>query len=375
MTSSKVLVTGGLGFIGSHLAHELVDRGNEVRILDNLEPQVHGGSVNPPEGLEFVEGDVRNTEDWSGCMEGVEVIFHQAASVGIGQSMYQIGKYVDVNIGGTANLLDFLVNQEHEVSKLMVASSNTVYGEGAYICDNCGPMFPGPRGSENLKRGLWEPRCEECGRELKAVGTGEDKPRDPTSIYAMSKRDQEDMALLVGKTYGIPTVALRYFNVQGAGQSLSNPYTGVASIFLSRIRAGKPPIVYEDGLQSRDFVNVADVVNANVLAMESQAMNYGRFNVGTGIPTSIISLARMMIDECGVDLDPHISGDYRKGDIRHCYAKIESIRNYGFEPSVDLKTGIRNFIQWAENEESADGYEKASRELRSRGLVVGDGED
>lgn len=372
MTTLSILVTGGIGFIGSHLSKELLNLGHDVRILDNLEPQVHTGTTKAPNGAQFIKGDVRNPDIWGSALEDVEIIFHQAAAVGIGQSMYQVRKYVEVNSLGTAILLDYLANGEHGVSKLIVASSNTIYGEGAYRCENCGIIHPSLRSEENLKKNRWEPRCPECGCELSAIPTKEDKPLMPTSIYAITKRDEEEMSLQIGRAYGIPTVALRYFNVYGPGQSLSNPYTGVSAIFSSRIKAGKPPVIYEDGKQTRDFINVRDIVQANLLAMTEKSMDGGCFNVGTGMPTSILEMARTIARVHAVEIEPTITGQYRGGDIRHCYADVQKIASHGFKPKVALEEGMRELSEWAKNQRSLDRFEEAASELEHRGLLSGE---
>jgi dTDP-L-rhamnose 4-epimerase len=255
---ARMLVTGGAGFIGSHLVDALVKSGKQVRILDSLEPQVHGPSRQAPPYLnpaaELVVGDVRDRGQLQAALEGVQVVFHLAAAVGVGQSMYEIERYVSANTLGTSVLLDILANRNPGVRKLVVASSMSLYGEGSYRCPHCGPMEPAQRTEEQMSRSQWEPHCPSCGTSLEAVPTPEGKPLQPTSIYAISKKDQEEMSLCVGRAYGIPVVALRFFNVYGPRQALSNPYTGAAAIFSSRAMNGNPPLVYEDGLQSRDFV-------------------------------------------------------------------------------------------------------------------------
>ena len=281
----KVLVTGGAGFIGSFIVDELLRRGHQVRIFDNLDPQVHPNSTKPaylnPEA-EFIQGDVRNIDALRNAMQGQEVIFHEAAAVGMGQSQYQIKHYVDVNTGGTANLLDLLVNTNHSVQKVIVAASQSSYGEGMCKSPALGGVKPDFRREEQLKNGRWEHECPKTGSVMKPVPTPETASLDCRAIYAITKRDQEDMLLSIGSTYRIPCVALRYFNVYGPRQSLSNPYTGVLAIFMSRLANGKPPVIYEDGMQSRDFISVHDIVQANLLAMEKEA-NYEVFNVGSGV--------------------------------------------------------------------------------------------
>ena len=265
-----------------------------------------------------------------------------------------------------------LANEENEVKKLIVASSMSIYGEGAYECDNCGGVYPKLRGEEQLKRREWELRCPNCGEIVKPIPTGEEKPLNPTSIYAITKRDQEEMCLTVGRAYGIPTVALRYFNVYGPRQSLNNPYTGVCAIFSARIKNGKPPLIFEDGLQTRDFVSVHDVVRANILAMESSNANYEIFNVGTGEATNILEIAYALIKLYNKDkeLEPEITNKYRAGDIRHCYADIAKIKNkLGFKPGAGLEEGMKELVEWGEKEEAVDKFDDAHEELKARGLV------
>ncbi|MFH1125634.1 MAG: SDR family NAD(P)-dependent oxidoreductase [Candidatus Altiarchaeota archaeon] len=272
----KILVTGGAGFIGSHIVDKLVEEGHEVRILDNLEPQVHQGRK--PDYLnkkaEFMLGDVRNKEDLEKALEDVEVVFHDASAVGVGQSMYKIRHYADVNTMGTANMLELLVTKENSVKKVIVASSMSIYGEGTYDCARHGTIYPKLRTQEQLKKHDWELKCPECGEKIRPMPTPEEKPLQPTSIYAITKRDQEEMCLAVGNAYGIPTVALRYFNVYGPRQALSNPYTGVAAIFSSRIKNNNPPLIFEDGMQARDFVYVTDVAEANMLVIGKKSADY-----------------------------------------------------------------------------------------------------
>ncbi len=275
---AKILVTGGAGFIGSHIVDELVTRGHAVRVLDSLVEQVHGPAADRPAYLhpaaEFVRGDVRDREILRRALDGVEVVFHEAAEVGVGQSMYEVTRYVGGNTYATAVLLEVLANEKHSVKRLMVASSMSIYGEGAYLCPQHGQIHPWLRPDEQLSRKEWEMRCPLCGQMSAPLGTPEDKPLFPTSIYAVSKMDQELMCLAIGRAYHIPTVALRYFNVYGPRQALSNPYTGVAAIFSGRLLNGRPPVIFEDGLQSRDFIHVTDIARANVLAMEHTEVAY-----------------------------------------------------------------------------------------------------
>ncbi len=366
----RILVTGGAGFIGSHLVDKLIEVGHSVVVLDNLEPQVHSKKPDylSPEA-EYIFEDIRNEELLSNLLSDVEIVFHQAATVGVGQSMYEIKKYVDVNTYATAKLLDILVNKENNVRKLIVASSMSIYGEGAYECEDCGEVYPKLREEEQFMRREWEMKCPYCGKIVKPIPTSEDKPLHPTSIYAITKRDQEEMCLAIGRAYGIPTVALRYFNIYGPRQSLSNPYTGVCAIFSSRIKNNNPPIIFEDGLQTRDFISVHDIVAANLLVMNSSNADYEVYNVGTGKPISIIDVAITLIGLYGKNLKPEVVNKYRSGDIRHCYADISKIRKLGFEPKVSFKEGMRELVEWGKTQEAVDMTEKAYKELKERGLV------
>lgn len=372
----SVLVTGGAGFIGSHLVDALVQKGYQVRIFDNLDPQVHGNRQEVPEHLdtraELVVGDVRDRAALMEALDGVEIVFHYAAAVGVGQSMYEIQRYVEANSLGGANLLDILANEKHSVVKLVVASSMSIYGEGKYECDECGVAYPQLRSDEQLRERKWEMRCPNCGREVRPLPTDEKKPLYPTSIYAVTKRDHEEMFLCFGRAYGIPTVALRFFNVYGTRQALSNPYTGVAAIFSARILNGQPPVIYEDGLQSRDFIHVRDIVQASLLAMERDEANYEVFNVGTGRPLTVLHIAQVLIDSLADGkIEPEIAGQYRRGDIRHCFADIRKISDrLGFMPQVSFEDGISDLTAWVREQEAADGFDRVTKELADKSLVV-----
>lgn len=369
----RVLVTGGAGFIGSHLVDELLRRGYEVRILDNLDPQVHPEGEAPDymnPDAEFIHGDVRDGDAFYKALNGMDAVLHQASVVGIGQSQYQIARYVSSNIQGTANLLDILVNKRHKVRKLIVAASMSSYGEGLFRCDEHGDVRPYTRSEEQLAGSDWELHCPECGGYPTPQATCEDAKPNINSIYAITKKTQEDMCLMTGRIYNIPTVALRYFNVYGPRQSLSNPYTGVAAIFLSRIKNGKRPIVYEDGNQSRDFVSIHDVVQSNMLALEKSEGDYNVFNVGAGVPVKIVDIARTIAELFGSEIKPEISNSYRKGDIRHCYADINRIsRVLGYERQVPFDEGMRELMEWARDVESVDRFDEAARELADKGLA------
>ena len=366
-----ILVTGGAGFIGSHLVEELLRRGEQVRVLDAFVEQVHGYSPRElPSEVEVVRGDVRDRALVDSILEGVEVVFHEAAEVGVGQSMYEIERYVGANTFGTSTLLEALVARRGQIKKLIVASSMSIYGEGSYVCGVCGPIAPSLRGIAQLEARDWEMRCPKCHSVLQAVATPETKPLDPASVYAVTKQDQEQLCIITGRAYGIPTVALRYFNVYGAGQALSNPYTGIAAIFSSRLLNGQRPLIFEDGFQSRDFTHISDIVQANLLAMESEAANFQSINVGTGIATSVRRMAELLSEGLGAAIEPEMVGRFREGDIRHCYADISKARQLlGYEPRVLVEAGIPRLLEWVRAQRAVDGVESATQELQSRGLV------
>ncbi|HCM38511.1 MAG: nucleoside-diphosphate-sugar epimerase [Bdellovibrionales bacterium GWB1_52_6] len=368
----RVLITGGAGFIGSHLARELVRSGYTVRVLDNFSAQVHGKSSRIPdqfENIEVIEGDVRTRAHLKHALRDVDAVYHLAASVGVGQSMYEVHSYVENNTLGTANLLQLLI--ENPVERLVVASSMSLYGEGLYKSADGRVHFETRRPLERLKKKEWEPLGAE-GESLSALPTPESKRPDLASIYALSKYDQEMMCLLMGRTYRIPTVALRFFNVYGTGQSLSNPYTGVMAIFASRLLNGKTPSIFEDGKQMRDFVHVSDVVQACRLALEGpQAVDHA-FNIGSGEQITIQEVALRMAEAMGKPhLVPEITGQYRVGDIRHCFADISLARTLlGYRPRVSMESGMRELIEWLAGQRAVDRTQEAREELAVKGLAV-----
>lgn len=367
----RILVTGGMGFVGSHLVDALVKEGHEVISFDNLEYQVHSGKK--PDYLNkrcrYVIGDVRFRNQLKRVVKGADIIFHQAAMVGVGQSMYQVSKYIHSNTYGTANLLDIIANEKHKIKKIIVASSMSIYGEGQYQCKKCFQVYPRLRTDAQLSKKDWNVYCPFCGRAVAAVATKEEKPLFCTSVYALSKKDQEELCLLVGKTYNIPTVALRYFNIYGPRQALSNPYTGVCAIISSRIKNNHQPIIYEDGLQTRDFIHVKDIVRANLFVMHNPKADFQTFNVGTGKPTSILEIARVLIKLYNAScLTPSVVNSYRKGDIRHCYADVSKLRSLGFKASVSLEQGMRDLIEWAKTVKAKDRHRFADAQLLKKGL-------
>lgn len=375
MTAKRVLISGGAGFIGSNLALNLLGKGYDVTVLDNLSPQIH--SENSPlylsikDKVRFIKGDVRSREDWASALDRQDVVVHLAAETGTGQSMYDIGKYVEVNVMGTAILLDYLTNHPHQVRKLVVASSRSIYGEGKYNCDNgCGIVYPTERQDADMQKGDFTVKCPHCGVAARLLPTDEESRLHPSSIYGITKQVQEQMVLTVGKSLDIPAVAFRYQNVYGPGQSLSNPYTGILSIFSTRIKNGNDIDVYEDGLESRDFVYIDDVVDATVLAIENDEVQHEVFNVGFGDRTNVMDVANALLNEYGGDTRINITGNYRLGDIRDNYADLTRIAaRLGFSPKVDFAQGIKRFAQWVNAQEvMSDGYETSVREMKERGL-------
>jgi len=371
----NILVTGGAGFIGWHLVNALLARNHSVRILDSLVEQVHGvdptTSLRIPHGAEFIRGDVRDVSMWQQSLANCDVVYHLAAEVGVGQSMYDIVRYMSANTMGTSILLELLASEKHTVQKVIVASSMSIYGEGQYVCASCGPMIPAMRPIAQLENQQWEILCPQCNTILQPLPTPEEKPLQPTSVYAISKRDQEELCLAVGHAYGIPTVALRFFNTYGSGQALSNPYTGVAAIFASRLLNGKPPLIFEDGLQSRDLVHVNDIVAALLLAMEKEAANYQVFNIGSGQSITVEAVARTLAEALDIGISPQITHQFRHGDIRHCFADISKARRLlGYEPRVTFADGVRELVAWVQSQTAVDRVESAKAELESRGLTT-----
>jgi dTDP-L-rhamnose 4-epimerase len=371
--SSQVLITGGAGFVGSHLADALLAQGHRVRVFDSLSAQVHPGG--PPAYLnkevELVCGDMRDLDAVGRAVGGVDVVFHLASAVGVGQSMYEIAHYVGANMQGTANLLQAILDSKADLGKLVVASSMSIYGEGKYLCHECGDVAPPPRRLSQLKRKEWETLCPLCGHQLAPVATDESKPLQCTSIYALSKKDQEEMTLLFGRTYGLPVVALRYFNIYGTRQALSNPYTGVAAIFASRLLNHRSPMLFEDGRQKRDFVSVHDVVQANLLAMQRSEADGMALNIGSGHPVSIAEVATELSDCLGEKIPFEVTGKYRAGDIRHCFADITNARKIlGYKPRYRFKDGIVELVGWLRSQTAVDKAADMVRELSAYGLTA-----
>lgn len=369
----KVLITGGAGFIGSHLADRLLADGHDVRALDNLDAQVHGSGARPSyldDAVELHEGDVRDRGAVRRALDGVDAVVHFAAAVGVGQSMYEIERYTSINAIGAAVVLEEVLEQRDAIRKVLVASSMSIYGEGQYRNPATGEsgLAPWLRPEEQLAARQWE--LMEDGVELEPEPTSESKPLRPTSIYAINKRDHEEMFLAIGAAYGIPAVALRFFNVYGERQALSNPYTGVAAIFSSRLLNDRAPLVFEDGKQTRDFIDVRDIARACALALTTDGADGRTVNVGTGVPTSVIDVAHTIARGLGKDIEPEVVGKYRAGDIRHCYADARRAEELlGFRAEIPFDAGMQDLLEWLEGQEAEDSVDAAREALVARGLA------
>lgn len=373
----NVLITGGAGFIGSNLALKLISKGYNVTVLDNLSPQIHGD--NPQESsplflsikdkVNFILGTVTSKSDWELALKDQDAIIHLAAETGTGQSMYEVQKYVDVNINGTALMLDLLVNNSYPIKKVIVASSRSIYGEGKYISKELGVVYPTQRTADYMDQKDFEVKYYSSS-ELKLVATDEESKIHPSSVYGITKQNQEQMVLTVCSSMGIAGVAFRYQNVYGPGQSLKNPYTGILSIFSTQIKNGNKINIFEDGKESRDFVYIDDVVEATILGLEKEEANNQVFNVGTGIATSVLTVAHQLVKNYNIDVPITISGNYRLGDIRHNYADLSKIKKHlGFEPKVSFEEGIKKFTQWVNTQEiQKDQYQKSIDEMKAKGL-------
>jgi dTDP-L-rhamnose 4-epimerase len=369
----RILVTGGAGFIGSHVIDLLLERGHSVRVLDALVPQVHGRDGRPPSYVnpqaELIVGRVEDRAIMAQALDSVDSIIHLASAVGVGQSMYQIIDYCTTNILGTATLLQTIIDSKRCLTSLVVASSMSAYGEGRYRTHDGRLVNPEVRPATQLAVADWELKDTD-GQSLQPVATDEAKPLNPTSVYAINKRDQEEMCLRVGSAYGIPTTALRFFNVYGSRQALSNPYTGVAAIFCARLLNDRPPLIFEDGLQKRDFVHVRDVARAIAYAAEKPVAGEA-INIGSGTAVSVIEIADILALEMRKSIRPQITGMYRQGDIRHCVADISKARCLlGWEPSTTFRQGVPELIEWVQSQRNVrDGVNSAWDELQQRGLV------
>ena len=376
----KILITGGAGFIGSNLANKLLEKGHEVVVLDSLSTQIHGNNPEQTSPLYqtiagktiFIKGNVCNRADWEKALEGVEVVAHLAAETGTGQSMYEISRYTDVNIGGTAILLDLLANNKAQtVKRVVISSSRSVYGEGKYFSKELGVVYPDHRKSEDMEIGDFEIKMEGGITPLELMGTDENSKIHPSSIYGITKQNQEQMITCACKSLGIDYVVFRYQNVYGPLQSLTNPYTGILSIFSNLIKNNKPINIFEDGTESRDFVFIDDVVNATVMGIEKEEAKNEVFNVGTGVAISVVDIAKTLLSKYDVNVPVAISGNFRLGDIRHNYADLTKIKQQlGFSPVVDFETGIAKFVAWVNQQSPVESnYEHSINEMKAKGLI------
>ncbi len=375
----RILVTGGAGFIGSHVVDRLVERGDRVVVLDNLDPQVHGAGATTASNIaehvasgrvEFMRGDVRDAEAVKAALADVDSVVHLAAAVGVGQSMYEPHYYTSVNVDGQGVLMEEMAKDPKRFRRFVVASSMSIYGEGAYRCAEHGEVAPPPRADAQLSAGDWEVHCPACGRALEPAPTSESKPLQFTSIYAITKKTQEELALCFGRAYGTPTLALRFFNVFGSRQALSNPYTGVAAIFMGRLKNGNAPLVFEDGAQSRDFIHVFDVADAVVRAVAGEGPVCDAVNVCTGRPITIAAVASTLARRLGVPLAPVMVGKYRAGDIRHCIGDPARARHVlGFEARMSLEQGLDELLSWSAAQAAEDRVDGSLAQLERMGLV------
>jgi dTDP-L-rhamnose 4-epimerase len=373
----NILVTGGAGFIGSNLVLKLLDKGYYITVLDNLSSQIHGKNPETESSLfksikdkvKFIKGSVTDRENWEKALSNQDAIIHLAAETGTGQSMYQVHKYVDVNINGTALMLDVLVNGDYKIKKVIIASSRAIYGEGKYRSKELGIVFPSHRAEEDLNKGDFEVKYPNSS-DLTLVATDEESKIHPSSVYGITKQNQEQMIMTVCPTLGIAAVAFRYQNVYGPGQSLKNPYTGILSIFSTQIKNGNGINIFEDGKESRDFVYIDDVVDATILGLEKEEANNQIFNVGTGTPTDVYTVAKQLIENYRKEVPITISGNYRLGDIRHNFADITKISSMlNFVPKISFKQGLEKFTNWVNSQEiQEDYYQKSIEEMKAKGL-------
>jgi dTDP-L-rhamnose 4-epimerase len=371
-----LLITGGAGFIGTHLTRLALAAGHGVRILDNLSPQIHGDppTYAAPDGADFQHGDVTCRADLERALAGVDAVVHLAAETGTGQSMYEIDRYYRVNVQGTALMFDILANRPHGVKALVLGSSRSVYGEGAYRCRACdggqGRCFPPPRNPDQLARHAWAPRCQTCGTDLEPLATHEEDKLSPASVYAASKLAQEDLVRVSCRALGILPTVLRFQNVYGEGQSLKNPYTGILSIFSTRIRLGLSLPIFEDGEETRDFVHVEDVAHAILAGLTPREAAYDAINVGSGVATPIMHMAHLLVAAMGGSVEPHVTAQYRVGDIRHNWADITRFTALCGGPKLDLEQGLARFCAWVQSQPvPPDLLEKANAELKARQLM------
>ena len=373
----NILITGGAGFIGSTIALKLLKQGYNVTVLDCLTEQIHGKKTEESElfnringKVNFIRGTVTSREDWQKALAGQDTVIHLAAETGTGQSMYEIYKYCNTNIGGTALLLDILANEKHTIKKVIVAESRAIYGEGTYNCPNCGTVYPVAREEKNMLSGDFNVKCPKCGANAELVKTSEDCLIHPTSVYGITKQVQGELVHTVCKSLNIPSVSFRYQNVYGPGQSLKNPYTGILSIFSNSLRQNHDINIFEDGTESRDFVYIEDVADATILAIENQECAYKAFNVGTGKAVNVMTVAKYLKEFYKSESKINITGNFRLGDIRHNYADISLAQSIlGYEPKFSFKKGLEKFCEWVLTQPvEEDNYKKSLEEMRGKGL-------
>ena len=372
----NILITGGAGFIGSRLCEKLFDQGNNVTVLDNLSEQIHGNGESflfnkIKDKCTFIKGDVRDKNDWAHAIKNQEIIIHLAAETGTGQSMYEVEKYTNVNVIGTSHMLEILANSNHNVKKIIVASSRSIYGEGKYNCKTHGVQYPSKRKEEDMKKGEFNPKCSMCNSSLNVLPTDEQSKIHPSSIYGINKQQQEQMVMLMGESLSIPSVAFRYQNVYGPGQSLSNPYTGILSIFSTRILNGNDLDIYEDGEETRDFVYIEDAVDATILGIEKEEANGNIFNVGSGVSTRVLDVANTLKRLYNSEININVNGEFRLGDIRHNFADLSKLKDIlGFTPKYNFERGITEFVNWVKTQQvMEDKYEESIQQLKNKGLI------
>ena len=368
-----VLITGGAGFIGSHTADLLIKNGYHVRILDNLDPQIHGTSGNFPAyldpSIECIQGDIRSEEDLVRCLDGASYVYHFASLTGVGQSMYDIKSYSDVNVTGTATIIEAIIKNKFKIKKLILSSSRAVYGEGARFCPNCGLIHPDIRDRNHLQSGNFEIKCPNCGNITESIATSEINSLKPVSVYGWTKKAQEEICRYASDVFDLNVVLLRYFNVYGSRQSLINPYTGIVSIFYSRIKESQPISIFENNLPLRDFIHIKDVVRANLYALQTSLPSGETINVGSGMQCTISDIATALAKALNQEPKLIIGGEYRVGDILACTADITKARELlKFKPEVSLEEGMEEFVNWADTQESKDLYKKAISELQTHSL-------
>lgn len=370
---AHVLITGGAGFIGSHISDLLVAHGHCVRIIDLLDPQIHGTGedfpryINP--AVECVQGDVRSPDDIRKALQGIDVVYHCAAFTGVGQSMYHMRSYLDTNSTGTATLLEAIVTKSLPIKRFVLASSRAVYGEGTHRCRTHGILYPGRRNRFDMENGKFQVYCPSCGQALDPLPTEEERPITPFSLYGWTKKHQEDLCRYAADIFGLPVTILRFFNVYGSRQSLKNPYTGILSVFHSRILAGHPVAIYERGIPGRDFIHVSDVARANLLALDGNVAPGTCINIGTGKMVAVREIAVLLGERLGISPETLDTGEFRVGDVCRCYADLTRSKSLlGFHAQIGLEEGIDEFVGWALREETADLYLKAVEELDNHGL-------